>query len=141
MAWVAVDKNGNEVMFNTKPNRKEDVWFSEEDIYGKVVLSRSSVIKLLGKDLKWPNSVIEVKDRLNPIWIARESWDWKSGDIVVFNKRPQPQCSIGFETPCVVSFKAEGALYSKIYLPEGSIKKLIGRDLDWGNEPVELKEE
>lgn len=28
-----------------------------------------------------------------------------------------------------------------IKLPKGSIKKLIGRDLDWSNEPVELKEE
>ena len=26
-------------------------------------------------------------------------------------------------------------------LPKGSIKKLIGRDLDWNDEPVELKEE
>ena len=28
-----------------------------------------------------------------------------------------------------------------IRLPKGSIKKLIGRDLDWNDEPVELKEE
>ena len=28
-----------------------------------------------------------------------------------------------------------------ISLPKGSIKKLIGRDLDWNDEPVELKEE
>ena len=28
-----------------------------------------------------------------------------------------------------------------ILLPKCSIKKLIGRDLDWSNEPVELKEE
>lgn len=27
------------------------------------------------------------------------------------------------------------------YLPKGSIKKLIGRDLYWSDEPVELKEE
>ena len=26
-------------------------------------------------------------------------------------------------------------------LPKGSIKKLIGKDLDWNDEPVELKEE
>ena len=30
---------------------------------------------------------------------------------------------------------------SEIELPKGSIKKLIGRDLTWGDEPVELKEE
>ena len=31
--------------------------------------------------------------------------------------------------------------YSEIELPKGSIKKLIGRDLDWNDEPVELKDE
>jgi hypothetical protein len=28
-----------------------------------------------------------------------------------------------------------------ILLPKGSIKKLIGRELSWSDEPVELKEE
>ena len=28
-----------------------------------------------------------------------------------------------------------------IQLPKGSIKKLIGRELSWSDEPVELKEE
>lgn len=28
-----------------------------------------------------------------------------------------------------------------LYLPKGSIKKLIGRELTWEDEPVELKEE
>ena len=31
--------------------------------------------------------------------------------------------------------------YSIFHLPKGSIKKLIGRDLSWNDEPVELKEE
>lgn len=30
---------------------------------------------------------------------------------------------------------------SDISLPKGSIKKLIGRDLTWEDNPVELKEE
>lgn len=35
-----------------------------------------------------------------------------------------------------------GVFYdTEISLPKGSIKKLIGRDLDWLDEPVELKEE
>ena len=38
--------------------------------------------------------------------------------------------------------EAGGVFYdTEISLPKGSIKKLIGRDLDWSNEPVELKEE
>lgn len=28
-----------------------------------------------------------------------------------------------------------------IHIPKGSIKKLIGRELSWSDEPVELKEE
>lgn len=28
-----------------------------------------------------------------------------------------------------------------VMLPKGSIKKLIGRDLTWDDEPIELKEE
>lgn len=36
----------------------------------------------------------------------------------------------------------EGVLYdTEISLPKGTIKKLIGRDLDWNDEPVELKED
>ena len=30
--------------------------------------------------------------------------------------------------------------YSIFHLPKGSIKKLIGRELYWDNEPVELEE-
>lgn len=30
---------------------------------------------------------------------------------------------------------------SEVFLPKGTIKKLIGRELTWENEPVELKEE
>lgn len=29
--------------------------------------------------------------------------------------------------------------HDKIWLPKGSIKKLIGRDLNWSDEPVEIK--
>ena len=34
-----------------------------------------------------------------------------------------------------------GYVDMSIELPKGSIKKLIGRDLTWSDEPVELKEE
>lgn len=32
-------------------------------------------------------------------------------------------------------------IYESIKLPKGSIKKLIGKELSWNDEPVELKEE
>ena len=34
-----------------------------------------------------------------------------------------------------------GTKYDVIGLPKGSIKRLIGKDLSWSDEPVELKEE
>nr|DAG87745.1 MAG TPA: RNA binding protein [Crassvirales sp.] len=32
-------------------------------------------------------------------------------------------------------------LFNAVNLPKGSIKKLIGRELSWNDEPVELKED
>lgn len=32
-------------------------------------------------------------------------------------------------------------IYCEVVLPKGTIKKLIGRDLTWSNDPIELKEE
>lgn len=38
--------------------------------------------------------------------------------------------------------QVEGEYYdSEIPLPKGTIKKLIGKDLTWEDEPVELKDE
>lgn len=69
MAWVAVNKDGSESIFDVKPNRVDRFW--SDEFY-------------INDDVRWD---------------------------------------------------------SEIELPKGSIKKLIGRDLDWNDEPVELKEE
>ncbi len=37
--------------------------------------------------------------------------------------------------------ESQDRIYDSIKLPKGSIKKLIGRELSWNDEPVELKEE
>lgn len=36
-------------------------------------------------------------------------------------------------------YKEDGDVSDRIVLPKGSIKKLIGRELKWEEEPVELK--
>ena len=93
MAWVAVDKDGTEKIFETIPVRREEV---ERDFIGTL---RKVIRKAYSKNnyKKWTSM-----------------WSSNLAD-------PLP----------------EGA----IKLPKGSIKKLIGRDLNWNDEPVELEEE
>lgn len=79
MAWVAVDKDGAEFIYNEKPTRGKNYW--ESAIIGQI-----------------PS-------------IA----DWGE-------------------------YEYDDSLYDNpVGLPKGSIKKLIGRELSWENEPIELK--
>lgn len=93
MAWVAVDKDGTEKIFETIPARRKEV---ERAIFGTL---RRIIRKAYSKNnyKKWASM-----------------WSSNSAD-------PLP----------------EGA----IKLPKGSIKKLIGKDLTWEDDPVELMEE
>lgn len=59
-------------------------------------------------------------------WVALDRWD---GELI-FNKKP-------FLSGCKTWLPHEDVV---VHLPKGSIKKLIGRDLTWEDEPVELKE-
>lgn len=57
----------------------------------------------------------------------------EEGNETIFNNKPirsQYRQKIGI-------WKEEG---SSVWLPKGSIKKLIGKKLTWEDEPVELKE-
>lgn len=92
MAWVAVDKDGTEKIFNSVPMRRNQ--------YGSHVFIYSLFRRL-------PYT----KNQRNK-WAAHWSTD---------ETDPFPEGSIE--------------------LPKGSIKKLIGRDLTWKDESVELKEE
>ena len=76
MAWLAVDINGCEWIFQNKPKQFEGLW--EDAIY--------------------------------------ESFDGQGGALEYHHN-------------------------SDILLPKGSIKKLIGRDLTWQDEPIELRNE
>lgn len=60
-------------------------------------------------------------------WVAVD----KNGCEAIYRYKPDRgnEC---WNPHCLIAF---------IILPKGSIKKLIGRELDWSNEPVELKEE
>ena len=77
MAWLAVNKSGNEYIFINKPIRNSEYDIFEDPVY--------------------------------------ESWDGQGG-------------------------RSELHHYSDIELPKGSIKKLIGHELTWDDDPVELVE-
>lgn len=91
MAWLAVDKDGTEKIFNSVPLRRNQYSFH-------------IFIYSLLRHLPY------TKNQRNK-WAAY----WSSDET-----DPLP----------------EGA----IILPKGTIKKLIGRDLTWKDDPVELKE-
>lgn len=93
MAWLAVDKDGTEKIFNSVPLRRS--WL------------QSVAFGLVSAGIRNAYS----KNQFNK-WAAH--WSSDPDD-------PLP----------------EGA----IILPKGSIKKLIGRDLTWKDDAVELKEE
>lgn len=68
-------------------------------------------------------------------WVAV----YKNGKECVFSHKPRRYK--GLDVWCDEQY--EGGIFydTEIPLPKGSIKKLIGRDLYWSDEPVELKEE
>lgn len=62
-------------------------------------------------------------------WVAVD----KDGTEYIFRKEPE-RLSVNWQDLMY-------GFYTDIRLPRGSIKKLIGKDLTWQDEPVELKEE
>lgn len=63
-------------------------------------------------------------------WVATD----KDGTEKIFPVAP-------YRAFCYWTFEIYPYSPPPIALPKGTIKKLIGRELDWKSEPVELKEE
>lgn len=60
MAWVAVDKDGTELIFNNEPSREDYVWVDphwEEFIK----LPKGTIKKLIGRELTWNDEPVELK--------------------------------------------------------------------------------
>ena len=77
MAWVAVDKNGKEVIFAFRPlrsdpnnslNRWEPEYWSDEDVsdYDNedtgISLPKGTIKKLIGRHLTWEDEPVELKE-------------------------------------------------------------------------------
>lgn len=57
MAWVAVDKIGEELISRTEPFRVGDDWIG----YSIFLFPKGSIKKLIGRELSWNNEAIELK--------------------------------------------------------------------------------
>ena len=66
MAYLAVDKDGAEWVYSTKPQREprwddgdqtDSVWISDE----LVELPHGSIAKLIGRELTWSDEPVELK--------------------------------------------------------------------------------
>lgn len=62
MAWLAVDKNGSEYIYNFEPIRRNDYFECDESYYdsGYVKLSEGSIMKLIGQKLTWDDEPVEI---------------------------------------------------------------------------------
>ena len=68
-------------------------------------------------------------------WVAVD----KNGEVGIFSHKPTRDEKLGLW--CDEQYDGGIFYYTEISLPKGTIKKHIGRDLTWSDEPVELKEE
>jgi len=68
MAWVAVNKDGSENIFISKPNRSVAYWHdfispNRTTLFNRmVILPKGSIKKLIGKDLTWEDNPVELKE-------------------------------------------------------------------------------
>ena len=58
MAWVVVNRDGTEVIFENKPKRMRYYWFDLDD---EICLPEGSIEKLTGEPMSWEDSPREVK--------------------------------------------------------------------------------
>lgn len=57
MAWVAVDKDGSEIICDYKLHRMNNYWGS---IGSRIILPQGSIKKLVGRELTWEDEPIEI---------------------------------------------------------------------------------
>lgn len=69
MAWLAVDKNGGELIFRFKPERKLDTDYMTRSYWGwydsglddwGLNLPKGSIKKLIGRELTWDDDPVKL---------------------------------------------------------------------------------
>ena len=66
MAWVAVNRNGDECIYEAMPERFYCVWAQtfceyENRVYDYVELPKGSIKKLIGRELNWDDDPVELQ--------------------------------------------------------------------------------
>ena len=68
MAWVAVDMDGEEIIYFTRPERREGYWMAREEknipeTYRYMIsLPHGSIKKLIGRELTFDDEPVELKE-------------------------------------------------------------------------------
>ena len=62
MAWVAVDEDGRECIYQFRPKRGNGQFMPLYSYSMCLVLPKGSIKKLIGRDLTWKDNPVELKE-------------------------------------------------------------------------------
>lgn len=97
IAFLAVNKNGDEVILDNAPARQGEIWtdeksahddeyFSVEDHNSAIVLPKGTIRRLIGRDLKWEDDPISLKSFIDGIKIVKSEDEenlWNKQNLIV----------------------------------------------------------
>ena len=61
MAWLAVDENGDENIFDIKPDRAWSKWDIPTNHSWWIELPKGTIEKIIGRKLTWKDNPVEIK--------------------------------------------------------------------------------
>ena len=62
MAWVAVDEDGRECIYQFRPKRGDNQFIPLYEYSMCLVLPKGSIKKLIGRELTWEDNTVELKE-------------------------------------------------------------------------------
>ena len=62
MAWVAVNKDGRECIYQFRPKRRSNQYIPLYEYSMWIVLPKGSIKKLIGRDLDWKDNPVELSE-------------------------------------------------------------------------------
>jgi len=62
MAWLAVDKDGEERIFEDIPHREDGYFWNTDSVCSIISLPHGSIKKLIGGELTWEDESVMLED-------------------------------------------------------------------------------